>query len=134
MVEADLRTARDLLVQFSRSKDDKIASMEALLSALEEEEAEEGENESTNDEVTVSTATHSVKLERGLVKRFLKSEERCKELLLELTSSQEEHDKAQRTIKHLTEEFERSKALLEKLLSSSSSSTGELAHNMCDMN
>ena len=133
-LEADLRTARDLLVQFSRSKDDKIASMEALLSALEEEEAEEGENESTNDDGTVSTATHSVKLERGLVKRFLKSEERCKELLLELTSSQEEHDKAQRTIKHLTEEFERSKALLEKQLSSSSSSTGELAHKMCDMN
>ena len=138
-LESDLRMARDLLVQFNRSKSDKIASMEALLSALEIEEKEacrDGKDHANGDDDTVSTiaTSKSQKLEKSLVAKFIKSEERCKALLIELTSTQEEHEKAQRTIKHLTEEFERSKELLEKQLSCSSSSTGELANKMCDMN
>ena len=53
--------ARDLLVQYSRSKSDKIASMETLLSALE---TEEGRGEDPGDNTIFPAAASEIRKAR----------------------------------------------------------------------
>jgi hypothetical protein len=123
-LEEDLKNARDLLIAFSKSKDHKIANMEALLRALDVDiDHLDTTNNSSNDEEGETTAAQQgggnynpqyphpggnnnpqqqqqqqrSGGERSLVAKFLRSEERCKELLMELTHTQDQHEKAERT-------------------------------------